>query len=125
MKKLRTSGVKIVIHSEKERRFVVPQAKLRPVLTLLKTYESDISDENADSIPWELLAKGRISKFSKPGLALRGARVKEGMTQVELAAKLGIPQYNLSKMENGSRAIGKKMAVRLSKALRIDYRVFL
>jgi len=47
------------------------------------------------------------------------------MSQGELAKKLGIPQGNLSKMENGKRPIGKAMAKRLSEILNIDYRVFL
>jgi transcriptional regulator with XRE-family HTH domain len=48
-----------------------------------------------------------------------------GVSQSELARRLGIPQSNLSKMESGSRPIGKKMAARLAKVLKTDYRVFL
>lgn len=76
-------------------------------------------------ILWEDLAKDRIQKFSKPGIALRGARIKEGFSQLKLAKKLNIPQYNLSKMETGKRPIGRKMAKRLAEILKIDYRVFL
>ncbi|MEK6580253.1 MAG: helix-turn-helix transcriptional regulator, partial [Bdellovibrionota bacterium] len=63
--------------------------------------------------------------YSKAGATLQGARVKEGLSQVELAEKLKISQTNLSKMENGKRPIGKNMAKRLSKVLNINYRVFL
>ncbi len=58
-------------------------------------------------------------------MALRGARVKEGVTQRELAARLGITQGNLSRMETGKRPIGKGMAKRLGQALNLDPRVFL
>lgn len=69
--------------------------------------------------------KDLIVKYTEPGLALRGARVKEGLTQVELSEKLGIEQGNVSAMENGRRPIGKAMAKRLATVLNIDYRVFL
>ena len=35
--------------------------------------------------------------------------------------RTGISQENISKMENGQRAIGEKVAKRLAKALRIDF----
>ena len=124
MKAPRIKKVEITIHGEKDEKFIGPKGKLRPILKLLSQCEfQHVEDEG--NIPWEDLAKARIHKYSKPGLALRGARIKEGLSQVELAKKLGIPQYNLSKMENGSRSIGKKMALRLAEILKIDYRVFL
>lgn len=60
-----------------------------------------------------------------PADGLRGARVKEGLTQRALAAMLDIPQRHISEMENGKRSIGKAMAKRLAAALNIDYRVML
>jgi transcriptional regulator with XRE-family HTH domain len=56
---------------------------------------------------------------------LKGVRGRESLTQVEFAAKLGITQANLSKMENGRRPIGKAMAKRIGKMFRVDYRYFL
>jgi toxin ParE1/3/4 len=61
----------------------------------------------------------------RPAISLRGSRHKAGMTQVVLAAQLGIQQAHLSEMENGKRPIGKKMAMRLAKCFNCDYRVFL
>ena len=60
-----------------------------------------------------------------PGRSLRGGRVKEGLTQVQLAALVGIPQRHVSEMENGKRPIGKEMAKRLGAALNVSYKVFL
>ena len=81
----------------------------------------DLMSAHANSIPWEKLAKDRIARYKKSGLAIRGARYREGMTQKELAKRSGISQENISKMENGQRAIGDKVAKKLAKTLRIDF----
>ena len=59
------------------------------------------------------------------GVALRGARKKEGLTQKQLAVKASIPQGHVSLMENGKMPIGKERARRLAEALNVDYRIFL
>ena len=65
------------------------------------------------------------SEAQLPGVALAGARYKEGVTQMELAWLTGIPQCHISEMEHGKRPIGKKYAKKFAKALQIDYHVFL
>lgn len=60
-----------------------------------------------------------------PGSAIRGLRLREGLTQEQLARLLGIKRTNLSEMENGKRPIGKNMAKRLAQVLKTDYKVFL
>ncbi len=77
-----------------------------------------------DSIPWRQ-AFPDITDEQLPGVVLRGARSKEGVTQAELAAMIGIPQRHISEMENAKRSIGKEMAKKLGAALNIGYRVFL
>ncbi len=79
----------------------------------------------SDSIPWEELAKDRIAKYGKACIALRGARHREGISQKNLAKKTGINQENISKMENGQRAIGEKVAKKLAKALHIDFELLI
>ena len=74
---------------------------------------------------WEKLAADRIKRFTKVGLVLRGARLREGYSQKMLAKKCGISQENLSRMENGKRPIGKKVAAKLAKALHIDSKLLL
>ena len=78
----------------------------------------------SDSVPWRE-AYPEYSDEDLPGVCLRGARHREGLTQGQLADKIGIPQRHISEMENGKRPIGKAMARRLGKALNIGYRVFL
>ena len=66
-----------------------------------------------------------IADATLPGVCLRGARAREGMTQKQLSEKTGVPMRHLSEMENGKRPIGKAMAKRLGEALGVGYKVFL
>lgn len=61
----------------------------------------------------------------KASVMLRGFRNREGLTQNELGATLGIPQTNISQMERGVRSIGKQLAKRLAVFFKTDYRLFL
>ena len=78
---------------------------------------------NAESVPWRKALE--VGAGDVPGLALRGARYREGLTQAQLAQRVGVPQRHISEMENGKRPIGKAMAQRLGLALGINYKVFL
>lgn len=78
-----------------------------------------------EATPWEVLAKDRIEKYKKSGLVLRGARLRENMSQVELERKSGVGQNEISKIENGKRGLGEKIAKKLAKVLRFDYRLLL
>jgi transcriptional regulator with XRE-family HTH domain len=75
------------------------------------------------SIPWEEAFPE--FKENSSGVALAGARYKEGMTQRQLSDLTGIPQRHISEMENGKRSIGRKNGLLLGKALKADYRMFL
>jgi DNA-binding XRE family transcriptional regulator len=109
-----TYKVIIELPGEGKRFSFVPAKHLQKLEAFLEKYGE------SDSIPWEELAKTRIAKYKKSGLALRGARYREGLSQKELAKRTGISQENISKMENGQRAIGEKVAKKLAKALRIN-----
>ena len=62
----------------------------------------------------------------EPQVALRAYRSRENLTQKELSLKTGIPQHQISEMENGKRGIGKERARTLAQALNVkDYRLFL
>ena len=81
------------------------------------------ADAEANAKPWrEALA---LPDADLPGVMVKGGRVKEGLTQAQLAALVGIPQRHVSEMEHGKRPIGKEMAKRLGKALGVSYKVFL
>lgn len=95
----------------------VPAKHLEKLEAFLEKYGE------SDSIPWEELAKDRIAKYKKSGLALRGARYRECLSQKDLAERTGISQENISKMENGQRPIGPKVAKKLAKVLRINFKL--
>ncbi|MDA8165355.1 MAG: helix-turn-helix transcriptional regulator [Desulfobacteraceae bacterium] len=77
-----------------------------------------------DSIPWRE-AFPEYTDGQLPGVCPAGSRIREGLSQRQLAELTGIPQRHISEMENGKRTIGKERAELLSKALNTDYRVFL
>ena len=77
------------------------------------------------SIPWREVFSEGIEEFTEAGLVLKGARLKEDLTQKELAEKLDVKIHHISQMEHGKRSIGKEMARRLGAVLNINYRVFL
>jgi len=101
--------------------FYVPGKYRQEVKELLRQLQH--GDE--DFIPAEEIFPDVFDSVKGPAVALRGARHREEMTQVELAKTLGIRQHHLSEMEHGKRPIGKAMAKKLGKKLRCDYRLFL
>jgi DNA-binding transcriptional regulator YiaG len=81
-------------------------------------------EEIRETVPWRECFPD-WSEAQLPGVALAGARHKEGLTQVQLARLTGIPQRHISEMEHGKRPIGKKHAKKFAEVLNIDYHVFL
>lgn len=73
----------------------------------------------------EVYTPEEIFPDSHPGRILRGARVREDLSQAELARRLNVPRSNISEMERGKRPIGKQMAKRLAEVLNTSYKVFL
>lgn len=64
-------------------------------------------------------------KYSEPGAYLKGIRLREGLNQVAFAQKIDVTQGDLSKMEHGKRAIGKKLAQKIGQQFDFDYRKLL
>jgi len=94
----------------------LPEEKILKIQDAL----ADILAEEDDSLPLE-----EVFPDLHQGSAIRGLRLREGLTQEQLARLLGVKRTNLSEMENGKRPIGKNMARRLAKVLKTDYKVFL
>lgn len=63
--------------------------------------------------------------YQTPGYYLRLYRHRASLSQAKLAKRLDIYQHHLSEMEHNKRSIGKKLAMRLGKVLKMDYRKFL
>ena len=57
--------------------------------------------------------------------AMMDARIRAGMTQVELSQKSGISQADISRLENGSRnpslALLKRLAAAMNTTLKIEF----
>ncbi len=99
--------------------------KLTHLLERWTTSKENLITPWEEATPWENIATDRIEKYKRAGIVLRGARYREGLSQKELAKKCGISQDNLSRMENGKRVIGEKVAKRLSRILNIDHRLLI
>ncbi len=126
MKTPPTRGAEVVIKEDGEDvRFIVPRYQARGLLVLLHDYREDKKDDEDDWVDSEEVFADLHAKYTRPGSILRGARLKEDMSQIELAKRLGITQGDLSKMEHGKRPISVKMAKRLGKILNVGYQVFL
>jgi len=100
-----------------EVRFRIPVTKVEEAKKALASYGAL---ETSESVPWR-----EVYPNFNAGLALRAARKKAALTQKGLAELLGINQTHISEMEGGKRPIGKEMAKRLAKVLKIDYRLLL
>lgn len=101
-----------------EMKFRIPATSVVEVKEVLASYGAIAAEP--ESVPWE-----EVYPDFNGSVALRGARKREGLTQKELAALLGVSQTHISEMEHNKRPIGKDMARRLAKVLKADYRVFL
>jgi ribosome-binding protein aMBF1 (putative translation factor) len=91
----------------------------------LEAFLSDYSESKNDSVDWKIVAKDSLKKHKQAGMVLRGARFRESMSQKELARRSGVSQENISRIENGKRQIGEKVAKKLAKPLKIDYLLLL
>src|ERR1700722_3565550 len=69
--------------------------------------------------------KESYGDFPRWAVLLSGLRNREGLTQKELGEMIGVAQYHISRMEHGTRPIGKIVAQRLAKLFKTDYRLFL
>ncbi len=104
-----------------ELRFIGPPENREKAINALQSLGfADVSE----LIPADELFE-EFKEYDLPGVALLGARTKEGVTQKQLSALTGISQAHISEMENHKRTIGKKRAQILGKALKVNYKVFL
>jgi Plasmid maintenance system antidote protein len=127
-------SVEVRIGARRVRTFVLPRVKANGLIKLLEEYEVTPARGtiNPKSVSVSLNTVSLDNVFpelfddaQRPGLVLRGLRLRDGLTQSKLAEQVGVTQSAIAGMESGARPIGKKMAQRLAKALSTDHRVFL
>jgi ribosome-binding protein aMBF1 (putative translation factor) len=91
------------------------------VAWIRKKYELSVlsTEDVEDSMPVEKTEFWRQMDRNRVGNLLAGARLKAGLTQGQLAKKLGIRQNMVSDYERGRRSLSPAMAARFSDVLRI------
>ncbi len=103
---------------------VTIQLRVRPAnVTLLKRYAESLESEDTRSYNVAEVFPEYIGKEHE--LALRAYRIREGLTQKQLAELTGISQHHISELETGKRTIGKERAKKLAEALHCNYRQLL
>jgi len=119
-----TERVTIKIGGNQAEIFYLQKPVANNLLQLIKSFQPQ---ENAkkDWVEFSEAFPELNDPAKRIAAALRGARYKAELTQVELAKRLEITQGDLSKMEHGKRPVGKKLAQRIAKIVDVDYRVFL
>ena len=80
---------------------------------------SILTPDRADSVPVEETDFWKEMQSNRIGNLLAGARLKAGLTQAQLATKLGIRQNMISDYERGKRRVTPSMADRLVKILNL------
>ena len=80
---------------------------------------SILTSERSDSVPVEETDFWREMQSNRVGNLLAGARFKAGLTQAQLAKKLGIRQNMISDFERGKRRLSQSMAKHLAETLHI------
>ena len=96
------------------------------IISRLRKYALEVGAgvlDTADTIPASAISPELDT--NPAGVYLRGIRLREDLTQEELARLTNIPRANISAMEHGKRPIGKETAKRLAAVLHCDYRRFL
>ncbi|MBF0209140.1 MAG: helix-turn-helix transcriptional regulator [Oligoflexia bacterium] len=116
------NGIRVQVGDRNARLFIVPRDRANGIVNLLQDFEVS---KDQQTISWRDSVDDLTQKYTESGVALKGARAKENLSQRELAGKLGIPQSHISDMECGRRTIGKSMAKRLAKVLKVGYKIFL
>lgn len=120
----RMTKVEVRVGRDDLRLYSLPTQKAQAVLKLVQGHEVLGSDGEPLVAPEDVFPDLKDDS-KRPAAMLRGARHRDGLTQVELAKKMGITQANLASMEAGRRSISKKTAEKLAKVFKTNYRVFL
>ena len=118
----KTRRIKVSITDRGKTKFyVVPPAAGEAVATLLAGYQED----EGRYISSRELYPELNDPIQRGAIAFKGTRRKQGLTQVEFAAKLSMNQSDISKIEKGEREISRKLAIRIGEIFKTNYKKFL
>ena len=105
------------------RHYAVSPAVSAQIETILKqSHARALCHEEQEWVSAKELFPDLNDPIKRPANYLRGMRLREGLTQTQLAAKVGILQHHISEMERYKRPIGKVAAKKLAAALNANWR---
>lgn len=120
---LTNDSIEVTVHGGSNTIFIIPRSASRRLFNFLQSLQSP--DKENDRIAADEVFKNLYKKHGKVGAIIRGFRVRDDLTQKNLAKRLKIHQTHISQIENGKRVVGKNLAQKLAKVFRTDYRLFL
>jgi len=88
-----------------------------------ETKKEDDGEERINFRDWDWFKEQEAK--TTPGDSLRSLRTMRGMRQGELAKRIGVKPQQVSDMEKGRAPIGKKMAMKIGEALKMNWKHFL
>lgn len=101
-------------------KFQLPSNAARALVNFLKAFQDQVALD--EIIPASEVFPDTKTSEKRIGIIFRGIRIKNDLTQAEVAERLGIDQSDVSKIEKGKRPIGKALAKKIEKEFGIDYR---
>jgi ribosome-binding protein aMBF1 (putative translation factor) len=115
--------VEITVHDKSDTKFLLSRKSAQKIFKLLKPFQ--VCKDDDVLVPADEVFKELNKKHGDVASTIRGFRVRDGMTQVELAKKLSIRQSHVSQIEHGKRVVGKKLAQKLAQLFSTHYQLFL
>jgi DNA-binding XRE family transcriptional regulator len=89
---------------------------MEDLITLNKVIDKYLPDEERSLTPAEAFGKRWTNPLIRVGIQIQGLRYRDGITQAELAKKLGgVKQSNLSAWENGREKVPEMRLKQLAK----------
>lgn len=73
----------------------------------------------------ELYSVEEVFSERTPGVVLRGLRLRDSLTQGELARRAGFKQHHVSEMESGKRPITPESARKYAEVFQVPYQMLL
>lgn len=116
---------KIEISEGKNRKLYLVTKKAAEAIAILLGGFDEKKNKGESSIDAFDLYPHLKDPVKRAATVFHGIRLRHSLTQKEMGEKLGLHQTDVSKIEKGERPIGKKLAIRIGKALGIDYKRFL
>lgn len=122
----KTRLAKIEISEGRKRKlYLVPKEVAQGMSVLLDGFTENQEQDDDGSIDAFELYPDLKDPVRRAAIVFQGIRLRLGLTQKEMGDKLDLHQTDVSKIEKAERPIGKKLAMRIGKTFKIDYKRFL